>query len=329
MKSNLLHELSPGDAKFMQHKFDSVNVAFLLKELGDYKHSSRMLSCAKNLSFRILDDGTYKLHQTYVYKAKKKLPLIQFCKIRFCPLCQWRRSKVWKHKLFTAIPRILQDFPDCRFLFLTLTIINPPLLDMRSALNDMAAAYKNMSRQYEKSEKRSTGNKFWPAIGHIRFTEVTKGNVSGRCHPHFHCLLLVSNSYFENGNYLTAEQWGDMWREYMSLDYRPSVKIMAVKGDYLKIIPEICKYASKNTDLLDDEFLNVYKDKTKYYHLVEVYGVLSDYIKKPLTEEDENLIDYANKEHDFENSEVKFFRWQQTDIQLLEGNYRWDYQLVN
>ena len=62
-----------------------------------------------------------------------------------------------------------------------------------------------------KAWQRLIQRKLFPAIGWLRSTEVTRGK-DGSAHPHFHCLLLVSSSYFSGKGYLKQNDWVEMWR---------------------------------------------------------------------------------------------------------------------
>jgi plasmid rolling circle replication initiator protein Rep len=56
---------------------------------------------------------------------KLKLQTAKFCRVRHCPVCQWRRSLMWKAKAYKILPRIVEAYPSSyRFLIPTLTIKN-------------------------------------------------------------------------------------------------------------------------------------------------------------------------------------------------------------
>ena len=44
-----------------------------------------------------------------------------FCRVRHCPVCQWRRSLLWRAVMFQQLPNIQERFPTHRWVFLTLT----------------------------------------------------------------------------------------------------------------------------------------------------------------------------------------------------------------
>ena len=60
-----------------------------------------------------------------------------FCRVRHCPVCQWRRSLLWRAVMFQQLPNIQERFPTHRWVFLTLTVKNPPVTELRDTLKHM------------------------------------------------------------------------------------------------------------------------------------------------------------------------------------------------
>ena len=57
-----------------------------------------------------------------------------FCRVRLCPVCQVRRSKLWMARFLQAAPGVLAQCPGGRFLFLTFTQKNVEISGLRSEL---------------------------------------------------------------------------------------------------------------------------------------------------------------------------------------------------
>lgn len=172
-----LSDLSERDKPWDKHKHNSDRVSSHYQGSRYHKYSQRTEICANLLDFRLVPenkDGTYRL----------KLAAARFCRVRHCPVCQWRRSLMWKAKAYQALPRAKQDYPKYRWLFLTLTVRNCPVQEIRKTLDWM-----------NKSFVRLTKLKEWPAVGWIKSIEVTRGK-DGNARPHIHCLLMVAPSYF-------------------------------------------------------------------------------------------------------------------------------------
>jgi plasmid rolling circle replication initiator protein Rep len=190
------------------------------------------------------------------------------------------------------MPAILRDYPDARFIFLTLTIRNCEVTDLRSTLNLMNKSWQRLSQR-----------KQFPAIGFARSTEVTrnwdvyyKGAYQGRmgtktlnkwkkehrvfkpdhlrleptteAHPHFHALLMVEPGYFAGHSYLSQQNWTDLWQSCLRVDYPPKVDVRAVKPNkrwlansedltaertLASAVVETFKYSVKPEDLIGQE----------------------------------------------------------------------------
>ena len=80
-----------------------------------------------------------------------------------------------------------------------------------------------------------------------------------RSHPHFHLILSVNKSYFsDTKSYLSQEDWTNLWKESLKVDYTPIVDVRRIKASdddtYGKAIAETAKYTVKTNDyLIKDE----------------------------------------------------------------------------
>lgn len=244
-----LSELSKSDKVWDRHKFNSVQVATIYSEIQEFeKYSARIGSCAGRLGFLpVADQETGEI----VLKLREAF----FCRVRNCPNCQWRRSQMWKAKFYEALPELLVMYPKSRWLFLTLTVKNCDVLELRQNIQTM-----------NKSWGRLVKKTVWKdVVGWVRTIEVTRSDsVIGNSHPHFHVLLMVKSSYFSGkGNYVSAESWGKAWQEAMRLDYVPQVNVQAVRSEgklvksadietMKEAVGEVLKYAVKPSDVLND-----------------------------------------------------------------------------
>jgi plasmid rolling circle replication initiator protein Rep len=268
-----LSEVSERDKPWDKHRKNADKVAEYYRYSPEYnQYASRIDFCSQLLDFRLCPDdaeGVYKM----------KLASSRFCRVRHCPVCQWRRSLMWKAKAYKILPRVVRDYPKHRWLFLTLTIRNCPITELRDTLQWMS-----------KSWQRLVQRKSFPAIGWIRSTEVTKGK-DGNAHPHFHCLLLVKPSYFTHG-YMKQQEWVELWRQCLRIDYQPILDIRPVKKGHqpMELIPELLKYCTKESDLVADRewFLELTSQMHKLRAIV-TGGVLKDYLKE-LENEPEDLV---------------------------------------
>jgi plasmid rolling circle replication initiator protein Rep len=129
---------------------------------------------------------------------------------------------MWQAKVYRALPALLHDLPDTRFLFMTLTIRNCEVEDLRATLIHMAQSWQ-----------RLTQLRSWPARGWARAVEITRPQRDRSAHPYYHCLLTVPPAYFR-GDYLKQREWAELWRQCPRSNYRPVVDIRTVKLDLIQ-----------------------------------------------------------------------------------------------
>lgn len=272
-----LSAVSPKDKPWDIHRSNSDRV-MQLYESGDWqKYAERVKNCSQWLEFAPTanEEGSLDL----------KLRSARFCRVRQCPICQWRRSLMWRARFFKAVPKLLAAHPKSRFIFLTLTVQNCAIADLRSTLKAMNKAWKRLSERKE-----------FPALGWVKATEVTRGK-DGTAHPHFHAILMVHDSYFKK-SYLSQAKWTELWRKSLRIEYTPVVNVKAVKarsgteGDVAAGITaavlETLKYGVKESDLIADRDWLI--ELTRQLHktrAVAVGGLMRDFIRE---EEPEDLI---------------------------------------
>lgn len=267
-----LSDVSPRDKPWDKHRAFADRAALLYAGSEFQRYSDRINFCSEFLKFGLVsdDDETLKL----------KLRAARFCRVRHCPVCQWRRSLMWKAKAYKVLPRIVEQYPKHRWLFLTLTQKNVPITELRQTLTEMNRAFQRLVQL-----------KAFPAIGWLRSTEVTRGR-DGKAHPHFHCLLMVAPGYFSGKNYIKQAEWVEMWRKSMRLDYDPVLDVQAVKQGKqpMELVPELLKYCTKESDLVADRewFLELTRQMKKM-RSIATGGVLKEYLRD-LEEEPEDLI---------------------------------------
>ncbi|MGJ8945859.1 protein rep, partial [Salmonella enterica subsp. enterica serovar Kentucky] len=126
----------------------------------------------------------------------------RFCRVRHCPICQWRRSLMWQARFYQSLPKIVAEYPDARWLFMTLTVRNCPITELGDTLNVMNAAFQRLKDRKE----------FLGVLGWVRTTEVNRGK-DGNAHPHFHILLMVSPSMLSCDGYVKHARWVVLWRD--------------------------------------------------------------------------------------------------------------------
>lgn len=305
-EAEYLADVSPHHKPWDVHRGEADDVTEVFSDSvlpRHHRYATRVENCSQVLGFA---------HDPLATKKNKlKLTNVFFCRVRFCPVCQWRRSLMWQAKVYQALPALVKDYPDIRFLFMTLTIRNCEVKDLRATLTHMAQSWQ-----------RLTQLRSWPARGWVRAVEITRSERYRTAHPHYHCLLMVPPAYFQ-GDYLKQDQWAELWRQCLRVTYRPVVDIRVVKlalvPDSQRVNPaphhiwgavaEILKYAVKPSDMVrDHDWFLTLVDQVHKTRGVAIGGILKRYIKE---REKENLKREPGEEPTAEEKERLYFGWKQ------------------
>lgn len=287
-----LSDISPGDKPWDAHRAFADQIQTLYSAAKLDRYAERIKRCGQTLEFALTTSD--------IGEVALKLRSAHFCRVRHCPVCQWRRSLKWRAKFFQAMPDITAAYPKHRWLFLTLTARNCQLTELRSTLVSMNKAFKRLTELSR-----------WPGVGWIKSVEVTRNADTGYAHPHFHCLLLVPASYFTHG-YIKQAEWQDLWHQSLRSDYEPIVNVKAVKSRLrdpnnrqpLNIIDEVAaavcetlKYSVKEADLIaDPDWLAELTNQLHKTRAIAVGGVLRQYLKDESDNDDLVNIDESGVE---------------------------------
>lgn len=290
MLKQSLTALSPSDKPWNVHKAESVQVSKIYANSWAHtKKAVRMHLCSGVLEFGEIADGNGEI--------RFRLLKARFCRVRYCPICQWRRSLLWRARFYQALPGVLAANPTARFIFLTLTVENCRVEALRETLQNMGKAWGRFIKRKE----------FSAVLGWVRSTEVTREKDDpdrgfkarpGYCHPHFHCLLMVPSSYFKGGAYVNQKQWAQAWQGALRADYEPRIDVRSIRrkeeGDPEKALPrdgliETLKYSVKASDMTEaPEWFLALTEQTHRLRFIATGGQLKDILKaeEKITEEE-------------------------------------------
>ena len=248
------------EESFLKHKLRNKKIAKRYREF-DFKKSKSLYDCGAFLWFQRkqnLETGEVRKFFYYAY----------FCKDKFCPFCNWRRALKYSIYLSLRLEKLKEE--NYRFLFLTLTMKNCHLKELRSQISKMSKAFNKMVKL----------KKFESAIcGFVRVLEVTKQKrvVEDLMHPHFHIILAVRKEYFSKkfDFYLTKNDFAKLWQQALKVDYKPIVDIRVVKDrdSENEVIKELIKYTFKDSDILRVRDFEELTKQMKNLRLVNVGGV--------------------------------------------------------
>jgi plasmid rolling circle replication initiator protein Rep len=298
MSKFYLTDLSPKDKPWDIHRRDAESVGVMYHELDYCGYANRIESCAQVLFFgSALDDSG---HKTIRLKSAK------FCRVRNCPVCQWRRSLMWKARLGKALPLIQRDYPKVRWLHLTLAVQNCKIEDLRANLKLMNDSWK-----------RLTLLKVFPAIGWFKSLEITRDK-NGDAHPHFHILLIVQSGYFAGKNYIKQKEWIEIWKQCLRVDYDPTAYIQAIKnlGDdnILEAIKEVAKYTVKGNDLIaEKEWLAELTRQTHKTRAISLGGIFKTYLSEEEATDKELVIGESPESQNEATNPYYLAQWDKPD----------------
>lgn len=231
----VLHDVRANgkETPWAQHKMDAQLLSYALM-LTDPAAGMRVYDCANTLVFRRTESGHLKL-------AKSR-----FCRVRLCPICQWRRSLKMYGQLRQVVDILAQErksagFAPYKYVLLTLTIRNCDANSLPHTLDALSEGWHRLThlKQYKAAIK-----------GSLRCIEITYNRKMSTFHPHIHALCAVLPSYFTGRTYISQAQWRGLWAQSIRTDYNPQVDIRRVK-DTAGAAAEVAKYATKPGDYLD------------------------------------------------------------------------------
>jgi len=280
----------------------------------------------KSKQYRVSDCGTFLEFKRFINDNSMKLNKANFCKVRLCPMCSWRRSL----KIYGQVSKIMDEVvknEDLEFIFLTLTTRNCEGQDLSNTIDNIFNAFNKMTKRvkFKKSVK-----------GYFRALEVTHNlNIMSdwfdTYHPHLHCILVVNKSYFKKPDiYITQEEWTSLWKDVLKVDYTPIVDVRRFKDrngkGIKKSIAETAKYTVKSDDYIikddvTDEIIETLTDDAVLVldkalanrRLVAFGGILKEYHKKL------NLDDM--EDGDLVNTDNEDLR---EDLEFIIERYSWN-----
>jgi len=276
--AEIKQKLDDKDTKWNKKKAENIAAAKALAAAEfDNPHRDTLQKWAKSLE----ECSAWLLFAEYqnlsTAELKRKLKNASFCRVRGCPLCAWRQSMSNFARALKKLPEIQQQHPSYEFLFLTLTVKNCSVYDLREQIQHMSKSWRRLTQRKE----------FKVVKGFIRTTEVTRSKKDGTAHPHFHCILVVPPSYFTK-YYITHERWVQLWRKCAKLDYDPSVDVRRIKKtDLKKGLVETLKYAVKGgVASSDPTFFREMLVQIQRLHLIATGGILKGIFSEDVSEKE-------------------------------------------
>ena len=208
---------------WVDHKMANELLAIAYDEVDPDK-AARLRSCCEFVVFRVNQAG------------ERKLDAANFCRVRLCPLCTWRRSMKAQAQMMQIAQYLTQGQKQYSYIFLTLTMKNVKSDKLSAAIDHLMKSWDRLTHRKRVKDA---------VHGYYRAMEVTHNVTENTYHPHFHVLMAVDKSYYKHNKYMTQAEWAEYWKRALKADYTPIVDVRQVKGNDGAAIAEIAKYPTK------------------------------------------------------------------------------------
>lgn len=209
-----------------QKKMQALRLADLYAEFDESK-SERMKRCGDFLTFA--REG-----------EKLKLKQGMFCKIRLCPMCQWRRSRKI-HTQMTNIMNVLQTQGEYVPIAVNPTVRNCQAEELPAEITRLLRGWRKIWRDPLVEEK---------TVGWYRALEITYNRATKTYHPHLHCILIGQKHYYKRGQ-IPVEHIAGLWKKGCGIDYNANLKMYALRKkhdqDWAEAMLEFAKYTTPET----------------------------------------------------------------------------------
>ena len=202
--------------------------------------ASQILACGDFITGSIVEQSGQQMF---------KIEHANFCRVRLCPMCQWRRGAKMQSQMMQVFEYLNQrhDF-SIRYIFITLTVPNPTPDKLSAKIDEMQKAWNTLTHDFRKMRQSMRG---W-----YRSLEITYNAAADTYHPHFHAIVAVDSDYFTDPEkYIERDELLQAWRDAMDDQTITQVDIRAFRGtslkQMLKSVQEACKYICKPSGMLD------------------------------------------------------------------------------
>lgn len=281
---------------------DKFSEVYKTKKLSNVKLTEFISKYTSERGLEIIKDCSTFM-QFIVDESKEKYRQVSgsSCKNRFCPLCSYRKARKDGVKILTMMSAI-EKLEKKRFVFMTLTY-------KRVDAEDLEETIKHLNKSFELLFKRKEVQRM--NFGYIKKLEVTyeksefitkamfkkkrdyyvaRGlNVGDRnptfntYHPHFHIILCVNKSYFDDPNYyIPRDKFLGLWQESADDFNITQVDVRRVDSSRnTNKVNELAKYSAKDSDYLySEEVFDVFYESLKGKRLITFSKMFKDYSKK-------------------------------------------------
>lgn len=230
-------------------------------------------------------------------EGERKLKFANFCRIRLCPMCQWRRSLKMFAQVQAITNEILKQDKSIRFIFGTFTIKNVDAQNLEACIQNLNKKFRYLTDQNKTFAPAKKLKK--NLLGYFKAMEITYNSKEKTYHPHIHAIFAVKSTFFKDKeNYMTKKEWIMLWQKALGVDYSPQIDIKAIKNTS-KAVAEVAKYPVKTAPVLklnNDEAVEVLKTltlslrKKRFVSFGGIFKTVKQQLKLQDVETDEDLV---------------------------------------
>jgi plasmid rolling circle replication initiator protein Rep len=222
--------------KWTDKKIKALEISEKMKAADMKGRAGRMADCGNEFEYQYCNDC-----------KKWQISRATLCRDRLCPICKWRLSVKRYCLMLPVMQELTETHGDKKYSFITLTVQNCKVGDIRETV-------KKMANMWHKIIRRRTIRR--EIAGFARSFEITYNHKRKDFHPHFHIIAVW------NGSPCHAEvidAWLDLARkEGLVADIKAqdgkeimtaAVGTEAAEQDITKAVLETYKYETKDKDL--------------------------------------------------------------------------------
>lgn len=222
------------------------------------------------------------------------------CKNRFCPVCTWKKSR--KDALaLSVMMEYLKKEQKKEFIFLTLTAPNVTADELEEEIRHYNHSFKKLMERKEvknivkgyvrklevtyNKERFITKKMYQKAKSYYENKGLTVGDNNPNYdtyHPHFHVLISVNKSYFNQATqYISRDRWLELWQQSTKNPFITQVDVRKVRSLRENRIFEIAKYSVKDSEyLINQEVFEVFYNALKGKRLIVYSGLFKEAMTK-------------------------------------------------
>lgn len=250
--------------------------AFLDEKLPELAQRVAQKDCIAERFRPAMTESQFKAFQDcghFIYTDENgHITSSNFCKHRFCPVCNKRYSSAKWHYI-KSIATAVNTAVAPNWALFTVTVKNCPSEQLKQTIDNLMSAINRMN---------STNTWRRRVIGFFRSLETTYN--SDRCdyHPHYHILLCLPSDYYKNPDlYMSTAEWRQLWERSVRADYTCQIDLSPIDGygdELSSAIAEVAKYAVKLSSVVEQgsDALKPLAAALRRRRLISYGGILKD-----------------------------------------------------